>query len=153
MSQESNASGYTAVGQYDLSTFSILGRVAGVWRNLSAAFVQGIVRKVSHKTANYTVLDSESGTTFTNRGASGTITFTLPAAVVGLHYIFMVRATQQLRVDPNGSETLESTATPAVAGTAGQYINADAIGESIQMICLETGKWAVINFKGTWTVV
>jgi len=151
MSNEANASSQTVATT--LTGASLIGLLAGVWNQFPEALFEKNVRRVSHKTANYTVLDSESGTTFTNLGASGTITFTLPAAVVGLHYIFMVRATQQLRVDPNGSETLESTATPAVAGTAGQYINADAIGESIQIICLEAGKWAVINFKGTWTVV
>lgn len=149
MSQESNASGFT--NATTLAGASVLARVAGEWVNLPETLFTS--RVISHKTADYTVLANESGTLFTNLGAAAPITFTLPLAVVGLHYTFVARAAQQLRVDPNGSQTLESTATPPVAGTAGQYIWADAISEFIHLICLETGKWAVFNFKGTWTVV
>ena len=46
--------------------------------------------KVTAKTANYTVLESDSGTWFTTEGATGTITFTLPVTVAsGLIYHFV----------------------------------------------------------------
>lgn len=148
MSQEANASDFPS--NTDLDSFSFLGREGGAWSNRSGALIESILRRTSHHTANATLTAEQSGTTFTNLGASGTITFTLPAATVGLHFPFFVRATQRLQVDPNGSEILESTA--AVAGSAGQYIWADAIGEMIHLVCLETGKWAVLDFRGTWTV-
>ena len=40
------------------------------------------------KTADYTVLASESGSIFTNYGTTGTIDFTLPAPAAGLNYWF-----------------------------------------------------------------
>lgn len=154
MSQEANASSFPSAD--GLSTFSFLGRVAGLFKNLPGHLVESAVKRISHKTANYTVTADECGTTFTNRGATSTITFTLPAATVGLHYIFVVRAASgtswKTRIDPNGSETLETAAVPRVASAAGKYIEADTIGESIHLQCLEAGKWSIYRFEGTWTV-
>jgi len=104
------------------------------------------------KTANYTVLAAESGSGFTNVGASGAITFALPAAVVGLNYYFAVGAAQELRIDPNGTETISLPST-GVPSAAGAYIVADAIGETVRIVCATTGSWRVFGFTGTWTAV
>lgn len=51
------------------------------------------------KTANYTVVASESGTLYTNRGATGTVTFTLPAVDstwAGVYYYFICAAAQRM---------------------------------------------------------
>lgn len=37
-----------------------------------------LLRKISAKTASYQILGSDIGTTFTNRAAGGSVTFTLP---------------------------------------------------------------------------
>ncbi len=104
------------------------------------------------KTADYTVTAAESGRTFTNTGAAGAVTFALPAAVAGLRYRFRVGVAQQLRIDPNGTETisLPSTGAPSAAGA---YIVADAIGETVDIQCVEAGSWSVFGFTGTWTAV
>lgn len=101
------------------------------------------------KTANYTVLATESGTGFTTTGASGTVVFALPAATVGLNYYFVVGAAQELRIDPNGTETI-SLPSSGVPGAAGKYLTADAIGESVRLVCWKTGTWAVFGYTGTW---
>ena len=125
---------------------AFLARIAGKWVNVPDTLLEGTLKRVSPKTANHTVLATETGMVFTNLGASGAITFALPAATVGLSYRFYVAATQQLRIDPNGSEII-------TGGTAGQYYWADAIGEQIELLCIEAGKWAVLNKEGTWTFV
>lgn len=102
------------------------------------------------KTANYTVTTAENGTCFTNAGASGAITFSLPAATAGLHYIFVVRAAQELRIDPNGTQTI-SLPSSGVPGAAGKYLVADAIGESVHLYCDTAGTWSVLGYTGTWT--
>lgn len=104
------------------------------------------------KTDDYTVTVGDSGKTFTNTGASGAVTFAMPAAVAGLKYRFRVGVAQQLRIDPNGSETisLPSTGAPSAAGA---YIVADAIGEAVDIQCVEAGSWTVFGFTGTWTAV
>jgi hypothetical protein len=110
------------------------------------------LRLVEAKTADYTVTAADSGKAFTTVGAAGTVTFALPAAVAGLEYYFRVGAVQELRIDPNGSETiaLPSTGAPSAGGA---YITANAIGESVHIMCCTAGHWTVFGFTGTWTAV
>ena len=107
---------------------------------------------VEHHTADDTLTVTENGTCHTNKGASGAITFALPAAVVGLRYRFYVGAAQELRIDPNGTETI-SLPSSGVAQAAGAYLTANAIGETVDILCCETGTWAVFGYTGTWTAV
>ena len=104
------------------------------------------------KTADYTVTVGDSGKTFTNTGAAGAVTFALPAAVAGLKYRFRVGVAQQLRIDPNGTETISLPST-GVPSAAGAYIVADAIGETVDIQCVEAGSWSVFGYTGTWTAV
>lgn len=106
--------------------------------------------EVQTKTANYTVLANESGTGFSTVGAAGAVTFALPAATVGLHYYFRVGAAQELRIDPNGSETISLPST-GVPGAAGKYLTADAAGESVHLMCMVAGTWSAMGSHGTWT--
>ncbi|MCP4139012.1 MAG: hypothetical protein GY755_01775 [Chloroflexi bacterium] len=48
--------------------------------------------KTRAKTADYTVLAAESGSRFTNLGATAAVNFTLPAPAAGLIYQFYVAA-------------------------------------------------------------
>ncbi|MES2597176.1 MAG: hypothetical protein V4662_17650 [Verrucomicrobiota bacterium] len=151
MAEETNASSFSNTDTIDSASF--LTRISGIWHNVAGYLLETISKRISHRTADYTILATESGKTFTNLGASGTIKITLPAAVVGLHFPFIIRTTATLQIDPNGSsDRLESTALPRVAGGAGKYISAGVIGARLHLICLETGKWAVWNSEGTWTV-
>jgi hypothetical protein len=102
------------------------------------------------KTANYTVTTGDTGTTFTTVGAGGAVVFSLPAAVVGLRYRFRVGAAQELRIDPNGTETIALPST-GVQGAAGKYLTADADGETVDIECTKAGQWSVFGYTGTWT--
>lgn len=85
-----------------------------------------------------------------NAGASGTGTFTLPAAVQGMRLTAVVEAAFELRLDPNGTETI-ALPSSGVQGAAGKYLVADAVGEKVQLACITTGTWDVIGYSGTWT--
>lgn len=102
------------------------------------------------KTANYTATVKDSGRIIDSTGASGTITVTLPAAVPGLEYKFRVGAAQELRIDPDGTETISLPST-GVAGAAGKYLVADAAGETVYLACVKAGTWSVFGYTGTWT--
>jgi hypothetical protein len=108
------------------------------------------LRTVEAHTADDTLLAAESGSVHTSVGAGGAITLTLPVAVVGLEFWFYVGAAQELRIDPNGSETI-SLPSNGVPGAAGKYLTANAIGESVHLVCAKAGTWAAFGFTGTWT--
>lgn len=110
-------------------------------------------RTVEVKTAtSYTVVaDVDNGKTFTNEGASAAVTFALPAATVGQWYRFVAKAAQELRIDPNGTETI--ALDTGVQQAAGAYITANAIGERIEVECVKAGEWDTSDPVGTWTAV
>ncbi len=110
-------------------------------------------RAVFTKTANYTVVaDDDNGKSFSTEGASGAVTFALPAATVGQWYRFYVGAAQELRVDPNGTETIGLPSSGAQQA-AGAYITADAAGECVEIQCVKAGQWNINRYIGTWTAV
>ncbi len=110
------------------------------------------LRTVSAKTANYTIVaNTDNGKTFTNEGASGAITFTLPAATVGQWYRFVAKAAQELRIDPNGTETI--ALDTGVQQAAGAYLTFNAIGERITVECVKAGEWDTCDPVGTITAV
>lgn len=105
---------------------------------------------VNVKTADATISVDDNGQIFSTKGAAGAVVLTLPAAVVGLRYFFYVGAAQELRIDPNGTETISLPST-GVAGAAGKYLTANAVGETVYLMCCEAGTWAVMGYTGTWT--
>ncbi len=101
-------------------------------------------------TASYGLTTAESGTLHTNRGASGTISLALPAnADMGIYYRFSVSDFQQLRVGAAWGETILLNGLDS----ASAYIWADAIGETISLICNGFGEWYVIQRYGLWEQV
>lgn len=109
------------------------------------------LRTVEAKTANYTVTADDVGKTFTNTAAGGAITFALPPATVGLWYRFVAKAAQELRVDPNGTETI--ALDTGVQQAAGAYLTFNAIGERVTVECVKAGEWETSDPVGTITAV
>lgn len=92
------------------------------------------------------------GVIVSNLGASAATTFTLPKAVPGMRVSAVLKAAQELRLDPFGTETIALPST-GVQQAAGKYITADALSESVQLVCLIAGTWdAVGATDGTWGV-
>jgi len=107
---------------------------------------------VEAKTGNYTVVTPDDvGKLFTNEGAGGTITFSLPAATVGQHYYFAIAAAQTLQVDPAASENISLPPTGVLQGN-GVDIFSNVVGETLHVICAVTGTWNVWGTTGTWAV-
>jgi hypothetical protein len=106
----------------------------------------GGVAVVAH-TADDALVEAESGSIHTNRGATGVVMLTLPAgASAGTRFTFCVQEAQALRVDPG---------TAAIRDNSGQtpdkYKWADAVGECITMVADANGDWVVASKYGIWT--
>ena len=98
-------------------------------------------------TSDDTLTEAESGSIHSNRGATGTVTVTLPAAAsAGTAFTFCVQEAQQFRVDP-GTSTIRDTS----GQTADKYKWADAVGECIALIADSNGDWAVTSKGGFWS--
>ena len=120
------------------------------WRNVFGVRRYG----PEDKTAAYSLLASQSGGVFTNRGAAGAVQYTLPAgALKGNRFTFVVIATQQLQVHPAADTgTLEyNEAGGYGAQAAGKYGWADAAGEEITFISKGGDDWLGVGAIGTWT--
>lgn len=105
---------------------------------------------VSAVDATVSALQANAGIIVSNAGASGAATFALPAATVGMRVTAVVEAAQELRLDPNGTETI-ALPSSGVQGAAGKYLVADAVGENVELVCLTAGTWDCTNYTGTWT--
>lgn len=109
-------------------------------------------RTVEVKTADYTIVaDTDNGKTFTNEGAGAAVTFALPAATVGQWYRFVAKAAQEIRLDPNGTQTI--ALDTGVQQAAGAYITFNAIGERVTIECVKAGEWDTCDPVGTITAV
>ncbi len=99
------------------------------------------------KTSNYSVAAADCGKVFTNLGATGAITLTLPASpAAGDNYTFAVQAAQELRVDP-GTATIRDDS----GQTADKYKACSTIGACLKLVADSNGDWVTIAKNGTWT--
>lgn len=96
----------------------------------------GPAKKVEAKTSAYTVTIWDNGKFFTNEGASGSVTFTLPAPAAGLagiQYEFCTVAAQAIVIGVTGNDKLivhgdAAADTVTTAATIGQHFTATCVG-------------------------
>lgn len=82
-------------------------------------------KRVVAKTADYTVTAADNGTIFTNQGAAGAVTFTLPTIARGLSYTFAVEAGQTVTVAAAANTLVaynNATATSIAFSTSSEKI-------------------------------
>lgn len=106
-----------------------------------------VMESISAKTASYTVLLSEWGTTFTTRGATAAVTFTLPAvtnATAGIWYRFYNVSAYGLVVASNGSNDNIVAVNDAAADSVTCTTTSLMIGACVKVIWDGTG-WLSIN--------
>jgi len=104
------------------------------------------------KTSNYSVLSADSNTTFDNGGAASEVDFALPAVSVGLHYCFVVAASQTVKVIAGAGATIAlGTANSTVAGNVTGSLPSSAL--CLGAINGASSQW-VINGPpvGAWTL-
>jgi hypothetical protein len=109
--------------------------------------VVGFLKLVTNDTDDEVLTATDSGGVFTNAGDDGAQTFSLPAAAAGMEFTFVVMAAQELRIDPDAGDKIYYSAT---ALDNGEYLTADAVGESIHLIAVDSANWIATSHIGTW---
>lgn len=111
------------------------------------------LRNISAKTANYSVVAADLGTTFTTRGASGAVNFTLPATSTisaGWWARFFNVADQDIIVTAATADTMvvfnDPTADSIAFSTTGEQV-----GSGVEVVWDGTG-WLTFVFLGAETV-
>lgn len=92
-----------------------------------------------------------AGAIVDNTPSGSAAVFNLPAALVGMEFYFYVLAAFALRINPDGTETIGLPSSGAQQA-AGKYIEADAAGEYVHIMCVKAGQWETLDYRGTWTV-
>ena len=116
--------------------------------NISVPWGAGGLKKIiDDHTSDNTLAAAESGSVHTNRGATGTVTLTLPAsAQAGTEFTFAVQAVQELRVEPGSAAIRDDSGQ-----TGGKYKSANAIGVCLTVVADASGDWITTAKHGTWT--
>lgn len=98
---------------------------------------QNFQQKIVAKTAAYTITAEESGTLFTNRGATAAITFTLPAVTglpIGTRFEFYGVTNAGYTVASNGSSDNITTKNDLSADSITMTTDSLAISGSVEVI-------------------
>lgn len=88
------------------------------------------------RSASYSAKGAESGTSFNNLGATGTVTITLPEAKPNSNFWYLVLAAQTLNATPQATDIIRGK-------TAGTAYSSATIGKLL---------WLVCHVKGTWEI-
>lgn len=99
---------------------------------------------VAAKTASYTVVAGDCGKLFTNRGAAGSVTFTLPTSATQLAGWWCEFATVAAQAIVLASAPADTLIVHADA-TADSVTTAATIGQHFKVICDGTGMLVVSN--------
>lgn len=111
----------------------------------------GEIVNVINTTGNLTLNAAQSGSTFTNVGASGEVDLTLCAAVSGLEFRMLVCVDTKVFkfITAGGDKLFWLGTSPSTSG--GTYIYSSELYSYIHIVCAVTGIWTVAEQpNGTW---
>jgi hypothetical protein len=128
-------------------------RVDLMMNNVVGAMGKHRIGPIVAKTADYTVTQDDSGTVFTTYGASGAVTFTLPAKAAGLVYTFVNAVNQNMQVTADAANTMVAfNDTTTCDGVIFSTLN-EKTGAAVKVICDGTDWIAIPQCKNTMTLV
>ncbi|NOX59948.1 MAG: hypothetical protein GXP29_13975, partial [Planctomycetes bacterium] len=104
------------------------------------------VTALDHRTANFGISARQSGTTFTNLGAGGVVTATLPQnAAMGTTLSFVCMADQAFRLAPGAAGGIYIKGTKQADN---KYVSIGDIGDFIQLVADGNGDWVAVASVG-----
>lgn len=141
--------------RFDLDSDGDLN-ITGMFQNSG-----GVVKKVEAITGDAeAVAEADSGRVYVQTAASGTTTFTLPAARAGLEYTFVCgNAAGETLITPATGDAIvtkihaanDGTALAPAAGTGIKNTAATNVaGDFIRLIALDGTTWYGVGMAGVW---
>jgi hypothetical protein len=100
------------------------------------------------KTASYAIKATQTGTIFTNSGATGAVTFSLPTAKGGMRFTFIKVAAQNLLIKAAAGNKINGS----TAGKVYQNVTGADAGTGTVTIFSDGTDWYVLGSVGTWAV-
>lgn len=100
-------------------------------------------------TANTSISLMQSGTTFTNEGATALRTHTLGGAMAGHVFTFYVQDADGIKISAGTGDTIRMGAS--VSAAAG-FISSTTIGDHVTIRAINLTEWVATAYSGTWTV-
>lgn len=98
--------------------------------------------KIYPKTANYTPNVNEHRGMFTNEGATGPITFQLPAAATGRDYSFYVENSNGITITAGTGDVIHlGDSVTAAAGSVSFY----QVGKVVRLVAINSTDWIQVN--------
>jgi hypothetical protein len=120
------------------------------WYNPPAAGSPATLVTVINVTTSQNIVANQNGSIFTNSGASGSVTLTLPTPLVGLQYTFVVVAAQTLQINATGGSVVIGLGE--LASTAGGNVSSNSPYSAVSLVCLSSTLWAATSTSGTWSL-
>jgi hypothetical protein len=101
---------------------------------------------VAAHTTGDTFSDAHSGRLVTNPAATDTLTFDLPPAAPGLHFIFALATTEAIVVEPHSGDQIL-----VLTDMGDEEITSDTtIGTTVELVAIDDSKWLPIRTTGAW---
>lgn len=111
-------------------------------------------RLVNPRTSGGTETTRESFGITTNEGAGARVDRTLPGAVSGLQYTYVVQDADGIRVIAAAGDTIRMAGT---VSSAGGSITSTTIGDSVTLVAINATEWVAMCYVGTpagsWTFI
>jgi hypothetical protein len=99
--------------------------------------------------SNTPVYPFDNGHTYTTKDANSDVTFSLPAAAVGLQYTFVVMSDgNNLIIAPDGTDEIF---VKGIGQGSGGCVDSNSLGDSITLKCFLNGRWDAIAINGMWS--
>jgi hypothetical protein len=89
-----------------------------------------------------------SGWVITNRDATGSQTFTLPDALVGMHFVFSLSAAQEVVVNPQNNDQIMGFS--GVSQGESIKSNPSTVGTTVELVAIDSTNWLPIRKVGEW---
>jgi hypothetical protein len=104
---------------------------------------------VAPRTSATSPAAADSRTVYTNEGTASQLAVTLPAAVAGLSYTFVVQDTDGIQLTAAAGDTIRVAGS---VSSSGGTATASAVGDTITIIAINATEWIAIASHGTWTL-